>query len=516
MRFHWFRRLLSSGRVAVLTAAAAVSACSPLYVVNGLSPSDHYEVKSGIAYGELERQTLDVYAPRAAEGPLPLVIYFYGGGWRKGDKDHFEFVASSLTKAGYVVVIADYRRFPDVVFPVFIEDSALAVAWAMENAGQYGADTGKLFLMGHSAGAHTAALLSLDPHYLGAHGIDTRDIQGMVGLSGPYDFLPITASYLPELFPADTREASQPINFVTPDAPPTLLIHGANDNLVVPENSINLAAKMTEAGVDVTLKLYAGAGHALTVVSLAPPLDFTSRTLEDTRVFLDAMSKPATPALEIVVFGATGKVGTHVVQEALARGHRVTAVSRHPEQVETQHDRLSVVRGDLLDKSSVTEIVADKDAVILSVRGVIGDSGTPESALQFIAAETLVDVLSQQEDAARLLHVGGSGSLEVEPGVLYAGKLPTIVLPKDLEVEILGQILALEFYHKVDDVSWTYVTPPKNFTNGPRTGKYRVGDQHVLDDDLGRTRVSRADFAVALIDEVENRSHVHEQISIAY
>ena len=221
--------------------------------------------------------------------------------------------------------------------------------------------------------------------------------------------------------------------------------------------------------------------------------------------------------LDIVIYGATGEVGSHIVQEALDRGHRVTAVSRRPEQVDMQHDNLSVVKGDLLDKASVTEIVTGKDVVILSVRGVIGDSGSPESALQFIAAEMLIDAVFQQGDRApRVLHVGGSGSLEVEPGVLYAAKLPKILIPKNLEVEILGQLLALEYYHKVDDVKWTYVTPPKNFTNGPRTGVFRIGGSRALQDDRGRTRVSRADFAVALIDEAEQARHVREQISVAY
>lgn len=223
------------------------------------------------------------------------------------------------------------------------------------------------------------------------------------------------------------------------------------------------------------------------------------------------------PPLNIVIYGASGEVGSHVVQEALGRGHRVTAVSRRPEQFEMQHKNLAVVKGDLLDTASITETVTGQDVVVLSVRGVIGDSGTPESALQFIAAENLVDVLFRQgERAPRLIHVGGSGSLEVEPGVVFAEKLPTILLPKGLEIEILGQILALEFYRKVDDVRWTYITPPKKFTNGPRTGVFRVGGIRALEDDRGRTRVSRADFAVALIDEAEQGQHVRQQFSVAY
>lgn len=234
-------------------------------------------------------------------------------------------------------------------------------------------------------------------------------------------------------------------------------------------------------------------------------------------LLLTTVTAHAGQVLDIVIYGATGDVGSHVVDEALRRGHRVTAVSRDPAQVGLQHPKLSVVKGDLLDKPGVAETVADKDVVILSVRGVIGKSGAPESALQFIAAETLVDVLSRLgENAARLIHVGGSGSLEVEPGVLFAAKLPKILLPRKLEIEILGQILVLEFFSKVDDVDWTYVTPPKNFTNGPRTGVFRIGGDRALEDSRGRTRVSRADFAVALIDEAEQAKYPRQRISVAY
>ena len=222
-------------------------------------------------------------------------------------------------------------------------------------------------------------------------------------------------------------------------------------------------------------------------------------------VFLVTGPAHADEPLAIVIYGATGEVGSLVVREALGRGHRVFAVSRHPESIEINDPNLLAVKGDLLDRASVAETVAGKDVVILSVRGVIGDSGAPESALQFMAAETLVDVLFTMGDSApRLLHVGGSGSLEVEPGVLFAEKLPKILLPKDLEVEILGQILALEFYRKVDDVSWTYVTPPKNFTNGPRTGVFRIGGDQALED------------AVALIDEAEQARYPRKRISVAY
>ncbi len=241
-----------------------------------------------------------------------------------------------------------------------------------------------------------------------------------------------------------------------------------------------------------------------------------TRVLVACLLLLAAGTGQTEQALDIVIYGATGEVGRHIVDEALDRGHRVTAVSRDPAKVTARHENLAMVKGDLLDSTSISEIVAGKDIVVLSVRGVIGDSGSPESALQFIAAENLVDALFRDANAARLIHVGGSGSLEVEPGVLFAETLPTILLPKGLETEILGQILALEFYRKVDDVAWTYVTPPRNFTNGPRTGVFRIGGDRALEDRRGISRISRADFAVAIVDEAEQARYPRRRISVAY
>ncbi len=229
-----------------------------------------------------------------------------------------------------------------------------------------------------------------------------------------------------------------------------------------------------------------------------------------------ALVANADDSLDIVVFGATGSIGSLIVDEALARGHRVTAVSRRPESVTREHPRLDVAKGDLLDPESVASIVAGRDVVVNSVRGVIGDSGAPDSALQFMAAERLVDALYAIKDAPRLIHIGGAGSLEVKPGVLLADRLPNFILPKKFKIEVRGQILALEFYRKVDDVRWTYVTPPKWFTNGPRTGEFRIGGDQKLTDERGRSRLSRADFAVAVVDEIEAAAHIRERISIAY
>lgn len=225
----------------------------------------------------------------------------------------------------------------------------------------------------------------------------------------------------------------------------------------------------------------------------------------------------AVEPLRILVYGATGKVGTHVVDEALERGHVVTAVSRDPSRIQQQHDNLSAVVGDLLDSISIANLVIDQDVIIVSVRGIVGKPKIPENAIQRIGVEKVVNVLRDfGDDAPRLIHVGGSGTLEVEPGVLYADKIPKLFLPKSLEVEIQGQVLALEYLRTVNDVSWSYATPAKNFTNGKRTGTFRIGGDTVLEDSRGRSRISRRDFAVALIDEAENADFVQQRFSVAY
>ena len=230
-----------------------------------------------------------------------------------------------------------------------------------------------------------------------------------------------------------------------------------------------------------------------------------------------AVEIPGPGSMNILVYGATGKIGTHVVNEALNRSHVVTAVSRDPARIGKTHDNLTAVKGDILDTGSIERLAAGQDVIIVSVRGVTGNSKDPNDAIQRVAVEKIVNVLRRLGDnAPRLIHVGGAGSLEVEPGILYADRLPKIFIPKKLELEIAGQILALQYLRTVKDVQWSYATPPKNFTNGKRTGVFRIGGDEVLEDSHGRSRVSRADFAVALIDEAENNQHNMKRFSVAY
>ena len=271
--------------IVIAFAAVLLAGCGPLTAVNVLSPSGHYERLADQAYGDAPRQRLDLYRPADEAPDGPVVVFFYGNGWREASKADFEFVASSLTRAGIVVVIPDYRTYPEVAFPAFVEDGARAVQWAARNLDGLVEGERPLFLMGHSAGAQIAALLALDEHYLDA--VEAPPLAGFIGLSGPYDFLPLDPGYMEEVFPEETRAASQPIEFVSARAPRTLLIHGTGDERVLPEHSKRLAAALEAEGVPVTLKLYEDAGHARIVAALAPPLQFVADTMADSIAFIE-------------------------------------------------------------------------------------------------------------------------------------------------------------------------------------------------------------------------------------
>ena len=273
------RTLLSVGTV--LTAAG----CSPVQILNGLAPSRL--VADGVAYGGNPRQKLDVYAPSGTAGPYPVVVFLYGGGWNSGDRAMYRFVGGALADHGLVTVIPDYRVFPEVRFPSFLEDNAAALRWTRDHIDTYGGAPGPFFLMGHSAGAYNAAMLALDPAWLGAVGMDRAGLRATIGLAGPYDFLPLHSDELRTIFgpPAQLRR-TQPINFVDGKASPMLLVAGDNDTTVDPANSTRLAARIRQAGGAVEERFYPGIQHEELVGSIGMPLRFLAPTLRDCLSFM--------------------------------------------------------------------------------------------------------------------------------------------------------------------------------------------------------------------------------------
>lgn len=264
-----------------------ISACSPVNTLNALVPEIGYTLVNDIAYGSAPRQQLDVYIPTTDRERAPAVIFYYGGSWQSGDKKDYKFVAEALASQGIFVVIPDYRVYPDVVFPGFVEDAAAVVDWSRRELQQYGYQTNDLFVMGHSAGAHMAALLTLDSQYLQAHNLNPGMLNGMIGLAGPYDFLPLKDDTLKTIFgPEADRHRTQPINFVDGNNPPMLLMAGDKDTTVLPSNSQRLAEKVAQKGGPVTLEMVPGYGHVLLAATLAKPLRGKGRVLNPVLEFI--------------------------------------------------------------------------------------------------------------------------------------------------------------------------------------------------------------------------------------
>jgi acetyl esterase/lipase len=253
---------------AVALSCCLIVGCTQLGLatLNVASGLDESARVTNIAYGPAPANRLDLYLPRAGT-PTALIVFSYGGGWNSGSRADYRFVGAALAARGYVAVIPDYTLYPKARFPQFMRDAAAAVAFARSHAQEWGVDPARLVLMGHSAGAQIAVLLALDREYLEQVGGRADWIRGVVGLAGPYDFLPFTDQYLNDLFgPPAEFWRSQPINFVRPGAPPMLLMHGLGDKRVSPNNTRSLTARLQAAGDEVTSVYFPGASHADLVV----------------------------------------------------------------------------------------------------------------------------------------------------------------------------------------------------------------------------------------------------------
>ncbi|KKB80945.1 hypothetical protein VW35_01825 [Devosia soli] len=263
---------------------------SLLQVFNALTPKDaaSRKVARNIAFGDHARQRLDIYAPRKAAGPLPVVFFIYGGSWSDGDRRNYDFAGRAIAALGYVTVIADYRLVPAVDYPVFLQDGLLAVKWVAQNVSPYGGDPTRMALMGHSAGAYNATMLALHPDYLPAEGI-LKNVRCVVGLSGPYDFYPFDSPITVRTFGAVTEpEDTQPIEHVAQFAPPMFLGTGDADRLVYPRNTVALSNRLRQAGVAVKEAHYPGLGHPQTLLALSRPARRIAPVLDDVSNFLAA------------------------------------------------------------------------------------------------------------------------------------------------------------------------------------------------------------------------------------
>jgi acetyl esterase/lipase len=269
-------------------AAATVwlSACSPAPLVNFLVPRGGYDVHRDIAYGADPRQKLDVYVPAGLKAPAPVLLFFYGGSWQSGHKSDYLAFGQAFASAGIVTVVADYRLYPQVKYPGFVEDAAGAPAWVHAHASAYGGDPARVFVSGHSAGAYNAVMLASEPKFIEKAGGDPNWIKGVIGIAGPYDFLPLVEDAYIDIFHGARNADSQPINHVTGPRPPMLLVSGSADAVVDPGNADRMAARLKAQDSEAKVVHYPGVGHIGIILSLAPWLRGRTTLRQDMLDFL--------------------------------------------------------------------------------------------------------------------------------------------------------------------------------------------------------------------------------------
>lgn len=293
------RRLLVG--IALLTTLLLTGCRATLFA--GLNATDRHrgiEQQRGIVFDAADGLALDVYLPeRPARAPLahssahsPVVVFFYGGDWTHGKRQWYRFVGTALAAEGIIVVIPDYRKYPQVKMDGFMRDGARAIGWAHKHAAELGGDPRSLFVMGHSAGGQIAALLATDPEWLAPYGMQPRSLAGFIGLAGVYDFMPIPAFEKDMLGTfgrtPDEQARAQPVRFVSGHEPPMLLLQGTGDHEVDPSNARSLDQAMLAQREDVTLRLYPGIGHSPLLFAMSRPLRDHAPTLADILDFIHA------------------------------------------------------------------------------------------------------------------------------------------------------------------------------------------------------------------------------------
>lgn len=249
---------------------AALAACSPISLFNLAVSRAGYHIVRDLAYGPDPRQKLDLYVPDHALAGAPTILFFYGGSWQSGSKRDYLAFGQAFASKGIAVAVADYRLYPQVRYPAFLEDGARAFAYVHAHAREHGMNPDRVFLAGHSAGAYIAVMLAADRAYLRQAGASPQWVHGVIGIAGPYDFLPLRDQALIAIFGGADRADTQPITYIDGKRPPMFLATGTQDTIVGPSNTSRLTARLRFFGSEVEEKFYAGVGHIGIILSLAP------------------------------------------------------------------------------------------------------------------------------------------------------------------------------------------------------------------------------------------------------
>lgn len=262
------------------------AACAPRQVAESLLLGNHYELLKDRPYGPGPHERLDVYRPRGKSSAGPVVVFLYGGRWQHGSKEEYRLLGDALTNEGVVGVVPDLRRYPDVRFPAWVEDAARAVRWVRDSIQAYGGDPGRIFVMGHSSGAHTATLLALDHHYLENAGVSPLAVQGFIGLAGPVATTWTDSDVQALMGPREKWPLTYPMEQVGGSAPPLLLLHGERDRLVSPANSTRLAARIRASEGCAPVILYQGLDHIGIILAFVLPRFGIAPVLDDVMAFV--------------------------------------------------------------------------------------------------------------------------------------------------------------------------------------------------------------------------------------
>lgn len=226
-----------------------------------------------------------------------------------------------------------------------------------------------------------------------------------------------------------------------------------------------------------------------------------------------AQTRAAKP-LDIVVYGGSGNIGSRIVAEAAARGHNVTVVDLNPKPVSgPDASRVKLVKGDALDPQDITKNIAGQDVVVSSV--VVRPAPFPDFALKVVQSMVAGLRAQQGEPRTRLLVVGGASSLYNAEGKRLIDTFPAGMLASGMG-EVKSAVDALDWLYTVKDVSWTFFSPAMNIRPGTRTGKFRLGEDQIVMDAEGRSAISMEDYAVAMLDEIENPRYVNRRFTVGY
>ena len=281
------RRKLLSCSAAALLGLGALTACAPVQILNGITPSGSFSKAKNVSYGELERQKLDIYKADNPRADAPILIFIHGGSWEEGSKDIYKFLAEGFTSEGFDIAVPNYRLYPDAIYPQMLEDSAKAVAYV---AKQY--PDRPLVIMGHSAGAYNALMVSLNKDYLSAEDVSICDrIAGVVSLAAPTGVYELKEEPLITIFPDRFQKNDAPLAYVNAASPALFMMNGGDDTTVGSKNAEQLAAKVSARGGAAELKIYDGVDHTEAVQFLSRHFDGKATLKADIISFIDSLPK---------------------------------------------------------------------------------------------------------------------------------------------------------------------------------------------------------------------------------